>query len=87
MIDREPEKPTLARTVHYVMPDGSHRAALIINEPKAMACDLNVSLMMSDTPQTESTLWAKIAVICTLGSVSYDGTGRRPHSWHWPERK
>ncbi len=72
------EKPTVGRIVHYVSDnirghDDGHRAAIVIEAFGSMVADLDVFALVG-MPNFKA------------ASVTYDPTGQRSNSWHWPER-
>ncbi len=71
----EPRRPRRGDDVYYVLPDapivGARRAATVVNEPRGLVVDLFPRKGDFDGP------WVQ--------SATYDETGRRPGSWHWPE--
>ena len=82
----EPEMPTRGSEVRYVLENGPHmgepRLAFVTNRPTSLVvnlfvlCDTDTDLI---TPFTHSYFAPR--------SVTYDPTGKRTGSWHWPERK
>lgn len=76
--EKIPEIVTVGRMVHFV-PGGAgarHEAAIVV------ACgvtgiedDVNLQVFRD---QPDGVTWES--------HIPYDPTGKRPHSWHWPER-
>lgn len=74
-----PQVPSIGRLVHYVMPNGKHRPAMIV-EAWDNSSHLNLQVFTdgsNDGPDTPSMLWQT--------SVEY-AESPAPNTWHWPER-
>lgn len=73
------EKPSTGRIVHFVMPDGACRPAVVVRVWEEGRCNLQVFTDGSnDGAGHESGIkWAT--------SVSYSEEAK-PSTWHWPER-
>ncbi len=77
-------KPSVARIVHYVLPNGAHRPAIITCVPLISECPDQVNLQVfldggnDDVPANQGTTWVR--------GARYDETGMVGNSWHWPER-
>lgn len=82
-----PEVVTVGRSVHYVMAGGGelgssrgqHRSAVVVETGIGGiedVCDLTVYLQRRDSSE----------FIQRQHHVPFDQEGKRPHSWHWPER-
>lgn len=75
---RAPEIVTTGRIVHFVMPFGQHRPAIIVVAGQGGiedSVELTIFQAAEDGPET-----------CRQGHVPFDRDGKVPHSWHWPER-
>ena len=72
-------RPSIGKIVHFVMPNGKHRPAIIEEVWTDNCVDLVVFIGPNDVPQALTQAWG-------ASSVLYDGTCE-PHSWHWPERE
>jgi len=73
-------KPSIGRIVHFVMSDGKHRPAIIVEVVTDEAVNLTVfpdgyDLARSDDP----TVWHPM--------VMQDETATKRRTWHWPERE
>lgn len=90
---------TEGRIVHYVLPDGSHRPAVVVKDWKehSGSCNLQVLLDGSNDrlPGHENNCTEQEAErgIAWRTSVPYYGTSDSPgappcpsHTWHWPEK-
>jgi len=83
---KETEKPSPGRIVHYVLQEGSksplqHRAAIVTSDFKTLV--VNLTVYADSHGDLYPGEW--IEQFRALG-VTYDETGQRPNSWHWPER-
>jgi hypothetical protein len=82
----EPQKPTVGRIVHIVIRSAcgaiAHRAAIVVNNPfGTLVVDLTVFGCPTDFTKLVG------PPMFYAESVTYDETGSRPGSWHWPERE
>jgi hypothetical protein len=68
--------PTIGRTVHYVLPNGKHRPA-IISEVNPDTVNLVVFAGAPDD-------FDQIGIVSSLVEGVEEGT--EPGTWHWPER-
>lgn len=76
----QPEVVTVGRSVHYVMDNGGHRSAIVVETGIGGIedqVDVTIYLQRGDSAQV---------FIRRAHYVPFDAVGKRPHSWHWPER-
>jgi hypothetical protein len=77
---------TEGRIVHFVMPDGQHRPAIVVRVWRDIAepCEGYVNLQVftdgrNDGEQFESGIsWQT--------SICYDDEEKKPRTWHWIEK-
>lgn len=93
------QKPSIGRQVHYVLENGAHRAATIVNAwPDAPdgICNLTVHLDGCNdfTPGLHMAAPSLIppgafatGSTLSVGSAHQDETAKLPGTWHWPERE
>jgi hypothetical protein len=74
----DPPRATVGRIVHFVMPDGRHRPAIVVEEFGGGTVNLQVFTDGANDGHGEGMLWKT--------SVGQDDETTRPGSWHWPER-
>ncbi len=67
--------------MHFVMPDGAHRAAVITTPPEFRPVNLWVFL---DSTDLVAQRLAKPPIV-NLFAVAHDSDRKRPNTWHWPE--
>lgn len=69
----------IGRLVHFVMPDGSERAAVVtrIAGDGTGTCDLVVFTTAEEGGTFSATF--------NHGTARYDPTGGAQHGWHWPQ--
>lgn len=88
-------RPTIGRIVHYVLPNGQHRAAIVVNawsgSYQPQMCNLTVHLdQLNDTIGNDelAAFGARNGGYGTLivGSAKQDEDTQAPGTWHWPER-
>lgn len=80
------QKLSIGRVVHYVLKNGTHRPAVVVQVWNSDCANLKVDLdgyndKNEDLPCSRidpMTAWAT--------SVCPDSTGEKPGTWHWPER-
>lgn len=79
-----PPKPkevvTIGRSVHFVMPDGKHRSATVVEIGQNGIEDSVELVVFLSTQDSRNT------VIKRVLAVPFDEGGSIPYSWHWPER-
>lgn len=77
---------TEGRVVHFVMPDGRHRAAIIteVVSPGTGHCGLSVFLAPDDPEQHVATFPQPQMVMPVR--AFYGESGEHVGTWHWPER-
>jgi hypothetical protein len=87
------QTPTIGRTVHYVMPNGQHRPAVIVHSYSGQSyANLNVALDGENDRDNLCTLGemppgSAVPAQLWRGSVMADFTEAQPGTWHWPERE
>jgi len=94
------QQPSIGRIVHYVLQNGEHRAATVVNAaPGDSACNIMVHLDpfadfnpgdMVNTqilPTGHANVRTSSAHPAQLAaqSVVQDEDTKRPGTWHWPE--
>ena len=71
------------RIVHYVLPDGKHRPALVVNVWNKDKGECNLQVFLDDPndrirkEEFYSPVW--------MGTIAYDEL-MSPNTWHWIER-
>jgi hypothetical protein len=74
--------PSIGRIVHFIMPDGQHRPAIIVRvwDPKATNATLVQLQVFTDSSNDKepNVIWRT--------SVHQDETATKPGTWHEPER-
>ena len=84
--NKPPNIPKLGDPVHYVLDEGTHagehRAAIVTNSPATLVVNLFVIADIDD-----DLLSGGRCLTTHVRCVTWDETGRRPGSWHWPEQK
>ncbi len=81
---------TEGRIVHYVMPNGEHRPAIVVNVWKVSgSCEGYVNLVVfvdgsNDVKSTREVL--DIATTLWETSVCFDDKEKPSHTWHWIEK-
>jgi len=80
--------PSVGRIVHYVMPSGEHRPAIIVQvwEPESGLVNLQV---FTDGPNDDMSLGITGPNDNWRGSVPQyhgDPLSAPQNTWHWPER-
>ena len=74
-------KPTTGRMVHFVMPNGKHRPAIVV-EPWGGLGAVNLQVFPDGSNDG-----AGVANVEWRTSVKYDNSETpEPGTWHWPER-
>ena len=89
-----PQIPGLSREVHFVLPNGQHRTAKVINSnpDRPEAPTLKVELDPFEDHLTPKDILQMVGDVqitpagMHVRNVPYDETGRASPSWHWPER-
>ena len=96
------QKPTISRLVHYVLENGEHRSATVVNaDPGDSACTLMVQLdpfkdfnqddmvntSIMPTGHTNVRTSSAFPAQLAAQSVVQDEDTKRPGTWHWPERE
>lgn len=79
-MDKPVEIVTVGRSVHFVMPGGGHRSAVVVETGVAGiedSVDLTVYLQRGDSIAE---------FIRRYHHVPFCAGGELPYSWHWPER-
>lgn len=77
--------PSIGRTVHFVMPNGDHRPAIIVRVWDHTAVQLQVFVDGSnDAGLVHATELGQLTVWRT--SVHQDADELKPGTWHAPER-
>jgi len=94
------QSPTIGRIVHYVLPNGKHRPAIIVevwpeefpNNPEEKT-GLNLQVFLDGT--NDNALYEGIDPEIPYTQRSHHGTrwatsaayssSLTPHTWHWPE--
>lgn len=73
--------PTISRIVHFVLPSGKHRPAIVVEDWGGKSMNPNLQVFVDGTNDTgidsNHVIWRT--------SVPYDELGRI-NTWHWPER-
>ena len=86
---------TPGRNVHYVMPTGEHRPAIVVRvEPEATTVNLVVftdgqndaSILEANYPVGASYIAAVRTGILWRSSIPFDEENKVPDTWHWIER-
>lgn len=79
--------------VHYVMPSGEHRPAVIVRVWDAATGYVNLQVFLDGTndlvpPQNKEWISRESAErgMAWKTSVLYDDDEKKPHTWHWIER-
>ncbi len=94
------QKPTIGRAVHYVLANGQHRAATVVNawpdSAQSTICNLTVhldgmndftpGLHMADPELIPPGAYTAGGVL-HVGSAHQDEDTKAPGTWHWPERE
>ncbi|MFC6617993.1 hypothetical protein [Deinococcus radiophilus] len=86
------QKPSISRDVHYVGLNGRHVAAKVsyVYEPKTKEDSTEQqrwdSLVEQDCVDVHAFYLDYDKPVNYIESVPYDPEGKKPHSWHWPER-
>ncbi|HTB10951.1 MAG TPA: hypothetical protein VK752_05245 [Bryobacteraceae bacterium] len=73
------QRPSIARSVHYVTDDGVHLAAIVTRiplGPGTQSADLHVL--------PHRTYRGEWSAALNLGAIAY-GAEMQPRTWHWPE--
>lgn len=81
--------PSIGRVVHYVLNEGrnagDHRPATIVrvwgDQPDSL-----VNLQVLTDSNAEANSNDCLPQVLWKTSVSFDSTGEKPQTWHWPER-
>lgn len=94
------QKPSIGRIVHYILANGQHRAATVVNAFGGDRCNLTVHLDgMNDLEGGGGASTASVTGIrpqgaydlnngsLAAGSVAQDEDEKKPGTWHWPERE
>ncbi len=84
---------TIGRIVHFVMPNGLHRPAIIVEAwPDGTSCEGYANLQVFTDGHNDITgvqeLESKVAIedgIWWQASVCFDNQEKKPRTWHWPE--
>ena len=74
--------PTVGRIVHYVMPNGGHRAALI-TRVHGTSC-VNLAVFPDGDGEADAPQIRKTSV--TFREEHCEGRAEGANTWHWPER-
>lgn len=91
------QKASVGRIVHYVMPNGAHRPALVVADNGGLHPNLqvfldvvndkingNIGAMRADCNVTDTCDYGNTF---SVYSRAEDSTGLTPGTWHWPERE
>ena len=78
---------TEGRIVHYVLPNGQHRPAIIVKlwAPNGGSFPHPVQLQVFMDGGNDGSEYGLVGMAWET-SVPYDETGLQVHSWHWIER-
>lgn len=80
---------TIGRTVHYVMPGGEHRPAMVVqvwDDPGSYPLGVcNLVVFLDGTNDRQVPYGTSGDLVMWATSVYYNDT-KTPYTWHWPER-
>ncbi len=84
---------TEGRIVHYVMPDGVHRPAMVVRVWDVMGCEGYSNLQVFTDGSNDLSDKNKEFIpqeeirrgVCWRTSICYD-ENKAPNTWHWIER-
>lgn len=75
--------PSIGRIVHYVIQNGQHRAAVVVNYWPNDDQRANLTVFVDQMNDKEFAPNGNLAV----GSAKQDEETKAPGTWHWPERE
>ncbi|MHB9010388.1 MAG: hypothetical protein ACYC3E_00130 [Carboxydocellales bacterium] len=77
------------RIVHFVMPDGQHRPAIIVRvwSPETNTTGYSNLVVFVDGTNDKNGVSDQQAQSCTMWATSVSmSEGKEPRTWHWPEK-
>lgn len=77
---------TPGRIVHFVMPNGAHRPAMVVEVWGPSGCsNLQVFLDGLNDKRANPSVYSDTGLYWAT-SINPDEENKQPHSWHWIER-